>query len=187
MRYCLLKSEIDQDYKYNYKFYKRGMTSILLEYDSNNLLLFTRDYIKTEYLTQYLNFELVDSYFSNKICNPILKDTLINIIKVPKLIKPPIKEHNKLMKIPKKVLMEKYYFNTDSIITLQNTLSCMLDELPNDHILTDYIHFLSNFDKFRFDIKRDSILKNPNTNQYYIIDFVIPTEFVKIIHHRLFR
>ena len=187
MKSCLFLNEIPEKYKDSekYKVFKRGCTSILIEdiNSSDNLLMFTRDWIKTEYFVTILDFKFIDSYFSNTHTNSFVRDFEIAIIEVPRLSKITKKEFNKIIKETDEIIESSLLFNKYNEHIYQDLLNKLLETLDESHVLHNYFRFLSNYDNWTFDIKLDSILKNQDTNIYYPIDLVIPRQFMSVIHN----
>lgn len=181
MHKCLFLNELPKHYKKTHSIFSRGTTTIIIEpIDNkyNKLLMFTRDYIKFEYLKTKDYTTHVDSYFSNTHPHPLLRDSLIHTIEIPKFQKISIKEHNAIFKNIKNII-ELYK------VPVHDRLSRILDIIDEDHVLYEYFQHVSNFDNWHFDIKRDSVLIDHNNN-YHPIDLVIPTKLLNIIHNEQF-
>jgi hypothetical protein len=186
MKSCLFLNEIPDIYFKDYSVYKRGVTSIVLEhnYKTDHVLMFTRDNIKSEWLqTQDCHIDFIDNYFSEKHRNKLLWDYQISVLKLKKLKKVLAKEINKLTKDVQSIIY-------DSVIKQRNiqlpdasivALVKAIDHISEDHELYDYFQFISNYNDWIFDFKRDSILQDDKQNKY-IIDLVLPYPLVKVIH-----
>ena len=186
MNKCLHLTEIPEKYKDSekYRVFKRGATSIVIEdlNSSDKLLMFTRDYFKAEYYIHILDFKYIDSYFSRE--HPIreLHNYLINIIEVPRLEKISRKEHNQIFKSVYPIIDKNLLFNKDTENVHKQTIVKLMDELGEDHLLYDYLTYLSNYSDWRFDIKTDSILKHSITQERFVIDLTIPKFLLELNH-----
>ena len=197
--------EIPQKYKH-LKVLGRGATSVVLEKDNDTVLIFTRDAVKTDWLTQSWGLALakwVDSYDSHKHHIRAFNEKPINILEMPKLY--PLDLKNKrivrdILKDFEKIKSSAYSksygrgnysdreFKIGIINQYQEFYNDHDDEFEDDRQLRNLIDFLSNYDEKQYDWDLGPRnFKQTQDGKLIVLDPVVDRELIELYRSSKFK
>ena len=183
MRKAIYLNEIPQEIRDNFKIIGRGATSIVFEKDKHTVLMFTRDMIKTEWLTRYwgLNIgEWIGEFKSTR--HPLSNDFDINMIELPKLKKISNRNKRLLKNIMDKMDTVNYVVHhkkIDQLLAIQKTLD---ENNKIELIFIEFINFLLNYGENQYivDLHFGNTMETEN-GLPILIDPVVSKEIMDFI------
>jgi hypothetical protein len=184
--------EIPQKYR-TLKVLGRGATSIVLEKDSETVLIFTRDEIKKDWLVQNWGLSIakyIDSYDSHKHHIRGFNDLPIHVLEMPKLY--PLNSQNRkvvtsLIKefdsINKQVMYRMSPENArQSILSkYQSIFDKYEDEFKSEHQFKVLIDFLMNYDskQYQWDLGPRNFMQTKD-GKLVVLDPVVAKELLDL-------
>lgn len=189
MRRTIHLSEIPEEFRKKHKMLGRGATAIVYQKDKDTAIMFMRDPIKTEWLTQPWGLSIgrivhdirprENWQLSNEIGN-------IHVIELP-LLKKPSAKNRKLAR----QLIKSFRDIKDRLCGRKVTIECLLkiqsklnpDKYP-ESLLYHLVDFLLNYGQnWRFDLAIRDILED-SKGQLVLVDPIISTEALSWIWKR---
>ncbi len=145
-------NEIPAKYKH-LKVLGRGATSIVLEETPDTTLMFTRDYIKKEYLEHSFKAEEVGNYTSYNKTYPKMRELQIYILRMPRLY--PLSKENRIkvksiLKIFENLPMHNKKEPHAKIIALGHIVEKYELEFNKPHDLKAFYDFIINYDEEQY-------------------------------------
>lgn len=179
--------EIPPKYK-GLKMLGRGTTTVTLELNDREVLLFTRDDIKAEYLRDVRLAEIIDRYDSRRNRTIAMNDLPIIVLRMPKLVKlsgPNIR----LVKHAVQEFLDAWYktFRGTSVKVRhrEDAIRQMLGHFSEeeDHLLAPLCRFLLNYDveQYGFDIRPGNFMQTVD-GQIVVLDPIASQQVLDIIN-----
>lgn len=174
------KDEIPKKYKTT--FLGKGATSLVYEFDDDHVLIFTRDNIKAEYLVHNNLAEYLDEIdirnYKNKFSKlPIIVLKAIKLYKLSpenkKLVNKIVKQFNE---INSEMKSKNRRLSTDRV---NQMIINAFKEKYEDHFLTDFLDFISNYNNYHFDLGVRNLMQDKN-GKIILNDPIVSKELMDI-------
>jgi hypothetical protein len=180
--------EIPLKYREKYKMIGRGSTSLIYQYDDNNVLVFTRDKMKEEWIKIILKMSEYIEEFDVRGISHIrgMSDIPIIVFKMPMLY-PLNKENYKLVKqeIDRFENVKGKLLNYKNVDYYHHDLANYYEEHYPDSILIGAIRWFSNYDvsQFHFDFHSKNFMQTKE-GDIIPVDPVVSKEIYDLIMNK---